>query len=194
MGRTRIALCAVAAVLVCGSTGVAQAKTMSPTAGITCLAQHPGAIRFCTAREHRVALRIVRRKQTHELKRTHTTHFPRGWYHGWNIRRLKAANHWERSRLKHLLTLPTWQQVHLVPQWTCIHNHEGAWNDSGDPYWGGLQMDRSFMSSYGSDMIRKYGGYANVWSPRDQMIVAERAYYSGRGFGPWPNTRRMCGI
>lgn len=92
MGRTRMTLCAFAAALVCGSTGVAQARTMSPTAGITCLARHPGATLFCTAREHRVALRIIRRKQTHELKRTHTIHFPRGWYHGWNIRRLKAAD------------------------------------------------------------------------------------------------------
>jgi len=85
----------------------------------------------------------------------------------------------------------------LVPHynaWLCIHSHEGAWNDSGDPYWGGLQMDRSFMQSYGSDMIRKYGGYANVWSPLDQMIVAERAYRAGRGFYPWPNTARYCGL
>lgn len=85
----------------------------------------------------------------------------------------------------------------LVPHysaWLCIHSHEGAWNDSGDPYWGGLQMDRNFMSTYGSDMIRKYGGYANVWSPLDQMIVAERAYRSGRGFYPWPNTARYCGL
>jgi len=55
-------------------------------------------------------------------------------------------------------------------------------------------MDRSFMQSYGSDMIRKYGGYANVWSPLDQMIVAERAYRAGRGFYPWPNTARYCGL
>jgi hypothetical protein len=54
-------------------------------------------------------------------------------------------------------------------------------------------MDREFMSTYGADMIRKYGGWANLWSPRDQMVVAERAY-AGRGFHPWPNTARMCGL
>ena len=31
-----------------------------------------------------------------------------------------------------------------------------AWNDSGDPYWGGLQMDRGFMRAYGSDMIARH--------------------------------------
>jgi hypothetical protein len=77
--------------------------------------------------------------------------------------------------------------------WLCIHSHEGAWNDYGDPYWGGLQMDRSFMYSYGRDMIARYHGFANVWPPLAQMIVAERAYRS-RGFSPWPNTARYCGL
>jgi hypothetical protein len=78
--------------------------------------------------------------------------------------------------------------------WECIHSHEGSWTDSGDPFWGGLQMDRGFMETYGADMIRKYGGYANLWSPQDQMIVAQRAYSSGRGYGPWPNTAQICGL
>lgn len=78
--------------------------------------------------------------------------------------------------------------------WLCIHRYEGSWTDSGDPYWGGLQMDRGFMSTYGSDMIARYGGYANVWPPLAQMIVAERAFASGRGYGPWPNTARACGL
>jgi hypothetical protein len=86
-------------------------------------------------------------------------------------------------------------KIKYLPQWICIHNHEGAWNaNTGNGYYGGLQMDITFMEAYGSDMISKYGGYAHTWSPRDQIIVAERAYDSGRGFGPWPNTRRMCGI
>ena len=78
-------------------------------------------------------------------------------------------------------------------EWLCIHSHEGSWTDSGDPYWGGLQMDRSFMSSYAPpSLLRK--GFANSWTPLEQMWVAERAYRSGRGFGPWPNTARMCGL
>ena len=54
-------------------------------------------------------------------------------------------------------------------------------------------MDRSFMSSYApASLLRR--GYANSWTPLEQMWVAERAYRSGRGFGPWPNTARMCGL
>jgi hypothetical protein len=78
--------------------------------------------------------------------------------------------------------------------WVCIHRHEAAWNDSGDPYWGGLQMDRGFMRAYGGDMIsRHHGGLADTWTPAEQIVVAERAYRT-RGFAPWPNTARSCGI
>jgi hypothetical protein len=78
--------------------------------------------------------------------------------------------------------------------WNCIHSHEGSWTDSGDPYWGGLQMDRGFMYTYGRDMIRRFGGFANVWPVWAQMAVAQRAHDSGRGYYPWPNTARMCGL
>ncbi|MGZ4319685.1 MAG: hypothetical protein ACXVRD_10260 [Gaiellaceae bacterium] len=77
--------------------------------------------------------------------------------------------------------------------WLCIHHYEGSWRDSGDPYWGGLQMDRGFMRTYAAhDLLRR--GWANSWSPLEQMWVAERAYRSGRGFYPWPNTARYCGL
>lgn len=85
-------------------------------------------------------------------------------------------------------------QIGSYSAWACIHSKEGAWTDSGDPFWGGLQMDRGFMTTYGRDMIKAYGGYANLWHPYDQMIVAERAHDSGRGYGPWPNTARYCGL
>jgi hypothetical protein len=79
--------------------------------------------------------------------------------------------------------------------WMCIHKYEGSWTDSGDPYWGGLQMDRGFMSTYGSDMIKRFHGLANVWPVWAQMAVAERAFgKGGRGYGPWPNTARACGL
>jgi hypothetical protein len=78
--------------------------------------------------------------------------------------------------------------------WVCIHRHEAAWNDGNDPYWGGLQMDRRFMRAYGADMItRHHGGLADTWTPAEQIVVAERAYAT-RGFAPWPNTSRSCGV
>jgi len=77
--------------------------------------------------------------------------------------------------------------------WLCIHHYEGSWRDSGGPYYGGLQMDYQFMRTYGSDYLRRFGPAYN-WNPYDQMIVAQRAYNSGRGYYPWPNTARACGL
>lgn len=79
-------------------------------------------------------------------------------------------------------------------EWLCIHSHEGSWDaNTGNGYYGGLQMDYDFMRTYGSGYL-KIKGTANNWTPLEQMWVAERAYSSGRGFGPWPNTARMCGL
>jgi hypothetical protein len=78
-------------------------------------------------------------------------------------------------------------------QWLCIHRYEGRWNDPNAPYYGGLQMDRSFMATYGPELLRRKGT-ADHWTPVEQMWVAERAHRSGRGFYPWPNTARYCGL
>jgi len=77
--------------------------------------------------------------------------------------------------------------------WQCIHRYEGNWRDGGDPYWGGLQMDRGFMSTYAPNVLL-HRGWANRWTPLEQMWVAERAYSRGRGFYPWPNAARYCGL
>jgi hypothetical protein len=77
----------------------------------------------------------------------------------------------------------------------CIHGGEGAWNsNTGNGYYGGLQMDYSFMTSYGLRAIRRWNGYAHRWPPRVQIIVADIARRSGRGFYPWPTTARNCGL
>ena len=78
-------------------------------------------------------------------------------------------------------------------QWLCIHRYEGAWNDPNPPYYGGLQMDWSFMAAYGPHLLRTKGT-ADKWTALEQMWVAERAHRSGRGFYPWPNTARYCGL
>lgn len=77
--------------------------------------------------------------------------------------------------------------------WMCIHRYEGAWNDPDPPYYGGLQMDLDFQRSYGAHLLRRKGT-ADNWTPLEQIWVAERAYRSGRGFYPWPNTARACGL
>jgi hypothetical protein len=76
--------------------------------------------------------------------------------------------------------------------WICIHRYEGSWRDSGDPYWGGLQMDRGFMSNYAPRLLLRRG-WANRWSALEQMWVAEHAH-RGRGYTPWANTARYCGL
>lgn len=82
----------------------------------------------------------------------------------------------------------------LTRGFLCIHEHEGAWNSAtGNGYHGGLQMDSSFMSSYGPNFYRAWGGAEN-WPPFVQVAVGINAYLSGRGFHPWPNTARMCGL
>jgi hypothetical protein len=78
-------------------------------------------------------------------------------------------------------------------QWLCIHRYEGAWNDPNPPHYGGLQMDISFQRAYGPELLRRKGT-ADNWTPLEQMWVAERAYRAGRGFYPWPNTARHCGL
>jgi hypothetical protein len=77
--------------------------------------------------------------------------------------------------------------------WLCIHRHEGPWNDPNPPYYGGLQMDLAFQRMYGVRLLRRKGT-ADHWTSLEQMWVAERAHRSGRGFYPWPNTARSCGL
>ena len=77
--------------------------------------------------------------------------------------------------------------------WLCIHRYEGSWTDPGAPYYGGLQMDLGFQRHYGAWLLRTKGT-ADHWLPLEQIWVAERAHRSGRGFYPWPNTARACGL
>jgi ribosomal protein L35AE/L33A len=82
----------------------------------------------------------------------------------------------------------------LSSAFLCIHRYEGAWDsNTGNGYYGGLQMDRRFQSLYGPDFVAKWGT-ADNWPAWAQLQVAVRAYRSGRGFYPWPNTARVCGL
>lgn len=77
--------------------------------------------------------------------------------------------------------------------WFCIQRHEGRWNDPNPPYYGGLQMDLAFQRAYGADLLRRKGT-ADNWTAVEQMWVGERALRRGRGFYPWPNSARRCGL
>ncbi|HEY3462884.1 MAG TPA: hypothetical protein VGK62_05465 [Gaiellaceae bacterium] len=87
-----------------------------------------------------------------------------------------------------------WHATHPpeLRDWMCIHRYEGSWSDPGSPYWGGLQMDLSFQETYGGWLLR-HKGTAENWSPLEQIWVAVRASRV-RGFSPWPNSARYCGV
>jgi hypothetical protein len=101
-----------------------------------------------------------------------------------------ARDLWKRRAIRARRT------AHSPPHrsgWLCIHRYEGAWDDPNAPYYGGLQMDLSFQRRYGAHLLRRKGT-ADKWTPLEQMWVAERAHRSGRGYYPWPNTARSCGL
>ena len=84
--------------------------------------------------------------------------------------------------------------VYLSSAFRCIHHYEGGWDsNTGNGYYGGLQMDLGFQRSYGSDYLTRWGT-ADNWPVWAQVSAAVRAYRSGRGFWPWPNTARACGL
>jgi hypothetical protein len=86
--------------------------------------------------------------------------------------------------------VPAW----LLADFMCIHRYEGSWTaNTGNGYYGGLQMDLGFQRLYGADFIARFGT-ADGWPAWAQLEAAGRAYGSGRGFGPWPNTARACGL
>ena len=104
------------------------------------------------------------------------------------VARSKNATHGYTRYLQALRS----QAHRLYEKWRCIHEHEGAWNaNTGNGYYGGLQMDWSFMRAYGPEFLDRWGT-ADKWPVAAQLTAAERAY-AVSGFGPWPNTSVMCG-
>lgn len=106
------------------------------------------------------------------------------------VYRLHVMQQWRRRAIRARV------KAHNPPNeraWRCLQRHEGPWNDRWDPYWGGLQMDRTFMRQYAPrHLLRR--GWAHTWTPIEQMWVAERALRAGRGFYPWPNAAGLCGL
>jgi hypothetical protein len=133
------------------------------------------------------------------------------WERLMRVRRSGASRAAERSADldARLLILSAWRakaakrvrQAHNPPHkraWLCIYRHERhprmGWRTlTHNGFYGGLQMDLSFQRAYGRDLLRRKGT-ANRWTPLEQIWVAVRAYRAGRGFYPWPNTARACGL
>jgi hypothetical protein len=106
-----------------------------------------------------------------------------------------AYKRWVRD-LWHRRAVKAMRKAHHPPHHAgllCIHRYEAAWHDGGAPYYGGLQMDVAFQRMYARELFRRKGT-ADRWTPLEQLWAAERALRAGRGFWPWPNSARLCGL
>lgn len=100
--------------------------------------------------------------------------------------------HWTVRDIRARAQMTPWP-AYWLPEATCVHSNEGAWNDAtGNGYYGGMQMDVSFEQAYGPTFYARWGN-ANNWPATSQLIASYRAYLS-RGWEPWPNTSLMCGL
>ena len=84
--------------------------------------------------------------------------------------------------------LPGW----WVDQAMLIHSCEGAWNDPGGPYYGGMQMDISFQQTYGPEFYRRWGT-ADNWPVWAQLTASYRGW-KARGWQPWPACAAHFGL
>jgi hypothetical protein len=107
----------------------------------------------------------------------------------WQRRAARAALEVSEHAVRHARISSSLQQAFL-----CIHRYEAAWDaNTGNGYYGGLQMDLPFQSHYGPEYVARYGT-ADQWPVWAQLEVAARAYRDVGGFWPWPNTARVCGL
>ena len=159
----------------------------------------------CRIHRERVAARHLRRKIVRRALAAYLPD-PRPLHLSWKRSQVhRELRYWARTdrRTRRLASVPLARRIPRWQEWHCIARYESAtiWSmsptsepSSGGAYWGGLQMDIGFQETYGADMIRRHhGGFANTWTAAEQIIVANRAWKT-RGFQPWPNTARACGL
>jgi len=139
--------------------------------------------------ERRLALRLERIYPGHTLRRTRSTEAASAaaalllWQSREAAAALRVASHSHPA-------LPD----RLLSAFGCIHSYEGAWSsNTGNGYYGGLQMDVGFQRLYGAEFLRRWGT-ADNWPAWAQLEAAVAAYRAGRGFWPWPNSARLCGL
>lgn len=109
------------------------------------------------------------------------------------LRRARAI--WLRRRYEHWLKAQAVSRFsRLYEKWRCIHEHEGAWNaNTGNGYWGGLQMTFSFQQAHGPQFLRRWGT-ADNWPVWAQLEAAEDAWHDdGGSFREW-STAGICGL
>ena len=171
---------------------------LSSTAGQTAQASSTSILRLA----HKPWAQMTRQQKINYLKRQrfHDHSIVRFWHNhpGLMTWRARSDVHWAQQSLKivkHNLNKLTYVS-HVVSGnvsgLLCIHGHEGAWDDPSPPYWGGLQMDLNFQKAYGPEFLRLWGT-ADHWPIWAQLQAGLRAV-KVRGYNPWPNTARRCGL
>jgi hypothetical protein len=170
---------------------IAFAIPATANARTTCRQQHGG--QYCKAKEHRHALRVIRRAQVWNVQRAHVK-FHRSYYRGWDIVRLEHATKWERGRLRWLKAQPTFHDpndVHgaicsyftgryCAEAWavTACESTHSIYDQLGQ-YLGLFQMGDYARARYGGN----YGADADAWS----QAKAAWGYFrdSGYDWSPW---------
>lgn len=78
----------------------------------------------------------------------------------------------------------------------CIYREErgadGWATRTGNGYYGGLQADLAFQRAYGPEYVARWGT-ADRWPWWAQLHMGYRGWVR-RGWQPWPNTSRECGL
>lgn len=99
--------------------------------------------------------------------------------------RAKAINLYTRVFMEGITRYGFW------PNANCVHRGEAPWHYHGY-FDGGMQMDDEFQRDYGLLYLRRWGdaGYWPVWA----QLHASFKGWLGRGWYPWPNTARACGL
>jgi hypothetical protein len=141
------------------------------------------------ASERRLALKLERIYPGHASRQTRTVT---------GGSRAEALLHWQSREAAAALRVARHSHplvpAGLLTAFGCIHAYEGSWSsNTGNGYYGGLQMDVAFQRLYGAEYLRRWGT-ADNWPAWAQLQAAVAAYRSGRGFWPWPNSARMCGL
>lgn len=103
----------------------------------------------------------------------------------------RLAAHWRVRSLEARHRFEGWL-ARTYRKWECVHLREARWTDDGAPYYGGLQFDSSFERAYGRHFLARWG-HAGNWPVWAQLVAAERGHRD-RGWSPWPNTARACGL
>lgn len=202
---TRAALLLLVVLLLASAAGAQETTTTGPEPEPPPVEMAPTAdMPFGEFRERRVALR----DRTNSIRSDRCRERVGFRLMSWEIhplRRDENLSYWQARRARALelasrcYPAVMWRKYRAMPQyrkdqWANIHSCEGRWNDTGDPYWGGLQMGRWFMGNYGPDALRYYGTFAHAWPWYVQVVVADRAVSdNGVGFSQWPDCARRFG-